>query len=762
MRHFPWFLLFLPLAARAADTDGDGLEDADEILAHLPVLVPDSDADGLYDHLDSDMDGDGIPNDEECRLGGVSGLALVNGGFELPDYSGSGVYYPASMPGWQTTDAAFEVWLNGFEGKSAYEGDQFVEMNAFAVGTLYQDVLTTPGDVYIYAFSHRGRFGSDTINFNFGMTTAPDTVRTVTDGPGAWGRYGGVITITETVSRFAYQSVASACGLSCGNLLDDISFVPACDLDTDGDGSPDALDTDSDGDGVFDSADICPGEDDAVADPDGDLECSSTDPCPLDPYDDLDGDGVCGDVDLCAGFDDAVDMDADSLPDGCDTDRDGDGWHEWDDCNEDDPSVGAAETYYPDFDGDGYGNSSVPFVTCAPGVMFVLLGGDCDNSDPNVHPGIVETCFDAWDFNCDGVVSYNDMDFDAVCDDVDACLGSDDALDMDGDLTPDGCDADVDGDGVDGSLDCNDADAAVLGPNSWYLDFDGDGYGDAADSVESCSPVAGRVMNEADCEDASAAAHPGGTEVIDSIDNDCNGLVDDGTDAFDDDGDGLSELAGDCDDGDVSIGAPMTAYEDRDADGYGKDSTAALYCSLDAMHVLAAGDCDDTDSDVNPAAVEDCAVPGEDLNCDGSVGYADNDGDRLPACEDCDDTNPALDNQTIWYLDADGDGYGNVSDNFTGCLGAPGYVLIAGDCDDSDPLRWSECVDTVVEVDTAYVYIHDTVVVTETVVERDTVIVYIDDNEYLGGWRCGFDGPQTLDLILLGCGAVALRRRRAA
>jgi hypothetical protein len=70
--------LAFPLCARAADSDGDGLEDADEVLAHLPPTVADSDGDGLFDHLDPDMDGDGVVNVDECRLGGVSGLALVN------------------------------------------------------------------------------------------------------------------------------------------------------------------------------------------------------------------------------------------------------------------------------------------------------------------------------------------------------------------------------------------------------------------------------------------------------------------------------------------------------------------------------------------------------------------------------------------------------------------------------------------------------------------------------------------------------------
>lgn len=761
MRLFPWILLVLPFAARAADTDGDGLEDADEIIAHLNPFVADTDGDGLFDHLDSDMDGDGILNVDECRLGGVSGLALENGGFEEPFFGGVGytLVNESTVPGWDTSapDNLIEFWWGGFI-HPPYEGNQLVELNANYASTLYQDVTTTFGDVYIYAFSHRGRSGIDTMKFSLSGIE----VRTVSDGPSGWGRYGGVITIVDGVTSFQFEAVASACGGSCGNLLDAISFTPACDLDTDADGIPDALDIDEDNDGVPDALDVCPGLDDAVSDPDGDLICGTLDVCPLDPYNDADADGVCGDVDLCAGFNDADDLDADGQPDGCDTDRDGDGWFEWEDCDEDDAAVGPAETYYPDFDGDGYGNSAVPFLTCAPGVMFVLVGGDCDNSDPNVNPGIVETCFDAWDFNCDGVVSYNDMDFDAVCDDVDVCLGSDDALDMDGDLTPDGCDADVDGDGFDSSVDCNDADAAVPGPDPYFLDFDGDGFGDGADSVLSCSPVPGRVTNEADCQDASALALPGGTEVIDSLDNDCNGLVDDGTDAYDDDGDGLTELAGDCDDGDVSIGAPQLTFLDRDGDGYGDDGTSALTCGLDVDHVLTGGDCDDRDSDVHPAAVENCALPGEDLNCDGSTGYADNDGDHLPACEDCDDTNAALDDQTVWYQDADGDGYGNVDANFVSCLGVSGYVLLAGDCDDSDPVRWSECVDTVTEVDTAYVYIHDTVVVTETVTEHDTVTVYVDDNEYRGGWRCGFDGPETVDLILLACGAASLRRRRAA
>ncbi len=51
-------------------------------------------------------------------------------------------------------------------------------------------------------------------------------------------------------------------------------------------------------------------------------------------------------------------------------------------------------------------------------------------------------------------------------------------------------------------------------------DLDGDGYGSPGDP--SCSNGA-----QTDCDDTSAASHPGGTEVCDGRDNDCNGAVDD-------------------------------------------------------------------------------------------------------------------------------------------------------------------------------------------------------------------------------------------
>ena len=100
---------------------------------------------------------------------------------------------------------------------------------------------------------------------------------------------------------------------------------------------------DADNDGVCDEEDVCPGHDD-LADVDGDAipdgcdDCDNTltgkpcddgNPCTiLDKFDancncfgipmDNDQDGVCNWEDRCDGFDDNIDVDGDSIPDGCD------------------------------------------------------------------------------------------------------------------------------------------------------------------------------------------------------------------------------------------------------------------------------------------------------------------------------------------------------------------------------------------------------------------------------------------------------------
>ncbi len=72
------------------------------------------------------------------------------------------------------------------------------------------------------------------------------------------------------------------------------------------------------------------------------------------------------------------------------------------------------EWWYRDYDYDGYSDGLVGELACEqpPGTtsyQFVTLLGDCDESDPDVHPFMPETCFDGVDSDCDG--SLQDDDF---------------------------------------------------------------------------------------------------------------------------------------------------------------------------------------------------------------------------------------------------------------------------------------------------------------------------------------------------------------
>ncbi len=99
-----------------------------------------------------------------------------------------------------------------------------------------------------------------------------------------------------------------------------------------------------------------------------------------------------------------------------------------------------------------------------------------------------------------------------------------------------------------------------------------------------------------DCNDSDPSIHPGATEVCDGIDQDCDGIVDNG---FDLDNDGLTSCAGDCDDSEPSCTTDCT---DADGDGF----------------AVCAGDCDDAAAGVNPGAAE-IPANGVDDNCDGTI-----------------------------------------------------------------------------------------------------------------------------------------------
>ena len=88
-----------------------------------------------------------------------------------------------------------------------------------------------------------------------------------------------------------------------------------------------------------------------------------------------------------------------------------------------------------------------------------------------------------------------------------------------------------------GSGGCTNATATrivtVIPSYTFYTDTDKDGYG-AGSSVSLCAVNAttaptGYSVNNTDCDDTKATIHPSATEIFDTIDNDCDGLIDEGT-----------------------------------------------------------------------------------------------------------------------------------------------------------------------------------------------------------------------------------------
>lgn len=131
-------------------------------------------------------------------------------------------------------------------------------------------------------------------------------------------------------------------------------------------------------------------------------------------YRDSDGDGfgdATGTKEACDLPDDYVenaedcDDDASSAYPGgkevCDSrnvDEDCDGL-----VNDDDDSMSSSGLgkYYPDDDGDGYGDGTA-ITACDPGNGYAEDDGDCDDTEPKANPGESEECNDGIDNNCNG------------------------------------------------------------------------------------------------------------------------------------------------------------------------------------------------------------------------------------------------------------------------------------------------------------------------------------------------------------------------
>ena len=96
---------------------------------------------------------------------------------------------------------------------------------------------------------------------------------------------------------------------------------------------------------------------------------------------------------------------------------------------------------------------------------------------------------------------------------------------------------------------------------------------------------------------------------------------------------------------------------------WGVDDDTAQHCYAPDGYTALAGDCDDGDAAVNPAAAEVCDDRDTDENCDG---IADDEGWAAGA--------------TRVYTDGDGDGWGDEMAYL--CDPGDGYAAEGGDCDD--------------------------------------------------------------------------------
>ncbi|MFZ5445341.1 MAG: putative metal-binding motif-containing protein, partial [Myxococcota bacterium] len=330
-------------------------------------------------------------------------------------------------------------------------------------------------------------------------------------------------------------------------------------------------------------------------------------------------------------------------------------------CNGiDDDCAGGADDgltfsqYYLDGDGDGFGAAgSQPQSACAPVSGRVTNATDCNDANAAVKPGASETC-NGVDDNCNSQTDEG-LTFVDYYPDVDGDSFGSSSASAQRSCTP------IAG-RVTNRTDCNDTNAAInpgrsevcnglddncnaqtdegLATQNYYVDLDADGFGASGSTpTASCGPVAGRVTNNTDCNDANTAVHPGTAELCNSIDDNCDGQIDNGV-------------------------ATQNYYVDGDGDGFGAaGSVATPSCSAIAGRVTNNLDCNDTNAAIKPTSPEVC-----------------NDVD-----DDCDlATDEGLTFLT-YYPDVDGDGYGAAAGSpQSSCRAVAGKVTNNGDCNDAN------------------------------------------------------------------------------
>ena len=359
---------------------------------------------------------------------------------------------------------------------------------------------------------------------------------------------------------------------------------------------------------------------------------------------DNDGDGFFSDED-CDDNDSGTFPTANEVCDGYDNNCDGQ-------ADEDVLSV-----FYVDSDGDGFGNQNITTQACDAPSGYTTNATDCDDTNAKTYPGAEELC-DYEDNDCNsevddgtGQMFYVDSDGDGFGDEnnqtesCDLSLGlsavAGDCDDTNAFISPSAtevCD-EIDND-------CNEeTDEGVA--TTFYIDEDEDGYGNPEITMEGCSLMEGYIDNQVDCNDTDTLINPSADEYCDMVDNNCDGVVDEN----------------------YSVDASLF-YADVDGDGFGNENNTILACSVPSGYVTNTEDCNDTNDVISPNSTEFCN--GIDDNCDGQI-------DEL-----------GVSSNNTYFVDNDGDGFGQIDNTVTACSVPDGYSEESGDCDDDNNAIYPE------------------------------------------------------------------------
>jgi gliding motility-associated-like protein len=306
---------------------------------------------------------------------------------------------------------------------------------------------------------------------------------------------------------------------------------------------------------------------------------------------------------------------------------------------------GVQLSFYADNDNDNYGNPDVFTLACTQPNGFVLNSSDCNDNNAGFNPSISEIC-NLQDENCNGFIDegvqlefYADADLDTYGSPSNTIL----ACTLPAGYVTNATDCDDSDDYVQpgaieicNSIDdnCNNQVDENIQFNIYFEDADGDSFGDPTSTISFCTLPFGYVSNNTDCDDNSSFISPLGTEVCNLLDDNCNGLVDEGVQTI--------------------------FYLDFDNDGFGNGNSNTLACSLPLGYSSNSIDCNDNSAMAYPGANELCNL--QDDDCDLLV-----------------DENAT----TTFYLDMDSDGFGNIDITTTGCTPPPGYVINSADCNDA-------------------------------------------------------------------------------